>query len=201
MPKFAKGSLEMKNYMAELREKRGNKRPIITHKEVSKEHIQRILNEALEKYYMVSTPIVEVPDKVIKIDNKGDPKLLDTLTKAGNLKKVDGQNVIKLEPAKELSIKTKGKKYNEVDKDSNLFKSNPHIKNLQENIQNLESKFLDEKDGEEKKNLIKSIKANKQTMKKMIYDSQNDDKKEEPDVKPESITINDSKITKTRPKK
>jgi hypothetical protein len=187
----------MERYLTlkQLREKRGNKRPIITHKEVSKEHIQRILNEALEKYYMVSTPIIEVPDKVIKIDNKGDPKLLDTLTKAGNLKKVDGQNVIKLEPAKELNIKTKGKKYNEVDKDSNLFKSNPHIKNLQEDIQNLESKFLDEKDGEEKKNLIKSIKANKQTIKKMIYDSQNDDKKEEPDVKPDSTTI------KTRPKK
>ena len=150
---------------------------------------------------MVSTPIVEVPDKVIKIDNKGDPKLIDTLTKAGNLKKVDGQNVIQLEPAKELSIKTKGKKYNEVDKDSNLFKSNPHIKNLQEDIQNLESKFLDEKDAEEKKNLIKSIKTNKQTMKRMIYDSQNDDKKEEPDVKPDSTTINETKISKTRPKK
>ena len=32
-------------------------------------------------------------------------------------------------------------------------------------------------------------------MKKMTYDSQNDDKKEEPDMKP------DSKIIKTRPKK
>ncbi len=84
MPKFAKGSPEAVEFMKQLREKRGNKRPITTHKEVSKEHIQRILNEALEKYYMVSTLIIEVPDKVIKIDNKGDPKLLDTLTKAGN---------------------------------------------------------------------------------------------------------------------
>ena len=201
MPKFAKGSPEAVEFMKQLREKRGNKRPLTTHKEVSKEHIQRILNEALEKYYMVSTPIVEVPDKVIKLDNKGDAKLIDTLTKAGNLKKVDGQNVIQLEPAKELSIKTKGKKYNEVDKDSNLFKSNPHIKNLQEDIQNLESKFLDEKDAEEKKNLIKSIRTNKQTMKKMIYDSQSDDKKEEQEVKPDSTTINDVKIIKTRPKK
>ena len=94
MPKFAKGSPEAVQYMTDLRAKRGNKRPIITNKEVSKEHIQRILNEALEKYYMVSTPIVEVPDKVIKIDNKGDAKLIDTLTKGSNLKKVDGQNVI-----------------------------------------------------------------------------------------------------------
>ncbi len=125
-----------------------------------------------------------LPERV-KIDNKGDAKLIDTLTKAGNLKKVDGQNVIQLEQAKELSIKTKGKKYNELDKDSNLFKSNPHIKNLQEDIQNLESKFLDEKDGQEKKNLIKSIKANKQTMKKIT----DDDKKEEP----VTTTINDSK--------
>ena len=94
MPKFAKGSPEAVEFMKQLRAKRGENRPKITHKEVSKEHIQRILNEALEKYYMVSTPIVEVPDKVIKIDKKGDPKIIDTLTKAGNLKKVDGQNVI-----------------------------------------------------------------------------------------------------------
>ena len=113
MPKFEKGSLEMKNYMAGLRTKRGEKRPTTTNKQVSKEHIKEIMNEALEKYYMVSTPVVEVPDKVIKIDNKGDPKIIDTLTKAGNLKKVDGLNVIKLEPAQELNIKTKGKKYNE----------------------------------------------------------------------------------------
>ena len=93
------------------------------------------MNEALEKYYMVSTPVVEVPDKVIKIIDKGDPKIIDTLTKAGNLKKVDGLNVIKLEPAQELNIKTKGKKYNEVDPNNNLFKSNPDIKKLQEDIQ------------------------------------------------------------------
>ena len=176
MPKFEKGSLEMKNYMAGLRAKRGEKRPTTTNKQVSKEHIKEIMNEALEKYYMVSTPVVEVPDKVIKIDNKGDPKIIDTLTKAGNSKKVDGLNVIKLEPAQELNIKTKGKKYNEVDPNNNLFKSNPDIKKLQEDIQQLESQFLNEKDANERKKLMKSIKGNKETMKKMIYNVHNNEK-------------------------
>ena len=157
MPKFEKGSLEMKNYMAGLRAKRGEKRPTTTNKQVSKEHIKEIVNEALEKYYMVSTPVVEVPDKVIKIIDKGDPKIIDTLTKAGNLKKVDGLNVIKLEPAQELNIKTKGKKYNEVDPNNNLFKSNPDIKKLQEDIQHLESQFTNEKDANKRKKLMKSI--------------------------------------------
>ena len=40
MPKFEKGSPEIKNYMAELRAKRGtNKRPMSTHKTLKKEHI------------------------------------------------------------------------------------------------------------------------------------------------------------------
>ena len=52
MPKFEKGSIEMKNYMAEIRAKRGTtKRSISTHKEVSKEHIQNIVNEALENIF------------------------------------------------------------------------------------------------------------------------------------------------------
>ena len=38
MPKFIKGSLEMKNHMAELRAKRGTKTN--THKTVKKEHIK-----------------------------------------------------------------------------------------------------------------------------------------------------------------
>ena len=50
MPKFEKGSVEMKNYMAGLRAKRGEKRPTTTNKQVSKEHIKEIMNEALEKY-------------------------------------------------------------------------------------------------------------------------------------------------------
>ena len=112
MPKFEKGSIEMKNYMAELRAKKGiTKKPMNTHKEVSKEHIQNIVNEALEKYYMVSTPVVEIPEKLVTIKN-GKAKLIDTLTKAGNLKKIDGENVIKLEAGDNLVVKTEGNKYN-----------------------------------------------------------------------------------------
>ena len=111
MPKFEKGSIEMKNHMAELRAKKGTKKPMNTHKEVSKEHIQNIVNEALEKYYMVSTPVVEIPEKLVTIKN-GKAKLIDTLTKAGNLKKIDGENVIKLEAGDNLVVKTEGNKYN-----------------------------------------------------------------------------------------
>ncbi len=73
--------------MAGLRAKRGEKKPITTNKQVSKEHIKEIVNEALEKYYLVSTPVVEVPSQVVKVDKSGNGKLIDTLTKAGNLKK------------------------------------------------------------------------------------------------------------------
>ena len=112
MPKFEKGSIEMKNYMAELRAKKGTtKKPISTHKQVSKEHIQNIVNEALEKYYLASSPVVEVPEKLVTIKN-GKAKLIDTLTKAGNLKKIDGENVIKLEAGDNLVVKTEGNKYN-----------------------------------------------------------------------------------------
>jgi hypothetical protein len=43
------------------------------------------INEALEKYYLVSTPVNEVPSQVVKVDKSGNGKLIDTLTKAGNL--------------------------------------------------------------------------------------------------------------------
>ncbi len=60
---------------------------------------------------MVSTPVVvvEVPSQVVKVDKSGNGKLIDTLTKAGNLKKVDGENVIKLETGDNLVVKTEGK--------------------------------------------------------------------------------------------
>ena len=112
MPKFEKGSIEMKNYMAELRAKKGiTKKPTSTHKQVSKEHIQNIVNDALEKYYLASSPVVEVPEKLVTIKN-GKAKLIDTLTKAGNLKKINGENVIKLETGYNLVVKTEGNKYN-----------------------------------------------------------------------------------------
>ena len=112
MPKFTKGSPEAIQYMKELRERRGAKRPITTNKQVSKEHIQNIVNQALEKYFLASSPVVEVPEKLVTINKNGKAKLIDTLTKAGNLKKVDGENVIQLEAGDNLVVKTEGNKYN-----------------------------------------------------------------------------------------
>ena len=114
MPKFAKGSPEAIQFMADLRAKRGEKRPITKKKTLKKEHIKEIVNEALEKYFMSGTPVVEVPSQVVKVDKSGNAKLIDTLTKAGNLKKINGENVIQLETGDNLVVKSEGKKYNDV---------------------------------------------------------------------------------------
>ena len=112
MPKFIKGSPEAAQFMKDLRAKRGTKTS--TYKAVKKEHIKKIVSEALEKYYMSGTAVVEVPSQVVKVDNAGNAKLIDTLTKAGNLKKVNGESVIKINSGDDLVIQTKGKKYNEA---------------------------------------------------------------------------------------
>jgi phosphosulfolactate synthase (CoM biosynthesis protein A) len=135
MPKFAKGSPEAVQFMKDLRAKRGSKRPINTHKQVSKEHIQNIVNEALEKYYMTGTPIVEIPSQVVNVDKSGNAKLVTTLTKAGNLKKVNGENVIKLESGDDLVVQTKGTKYNEaVNVPSQTIVHKPHEKTTRKKI-------------------------------------------------------------------
>ena len=108
MPKFVKGSIEAKNHMAEMRAKRGLKPKV--DKTDSKEHIKRVVNEALENYFISGTPVIEVPSKVVQVDKSGNAKLITTLTKAGDLKK----DVIKLEGGDDLVIKTTGKKYNDV---------------------------------------------------------------------------------------
>ena len=112
MPKFEKGSIEMKNYMAEMRAKRGTKPKV--DKTDSHEHIKRVVNKALENYFISGTPIIEVPNKVVQVDKSGNAKLVTTLTKAGNLKKVKGENVIKLESGDNLVVKNIGKIYNDV---------------------------------------------------------------------------------------
>ncbi len=140
MPKFIKGSLEMKNYMAELRAKRGTKTS--THKTVKKEHIKEIVSEALEKYYMSGTPVVEVPSQVVKVENSGNATLINTLTKAGNLKKVNGENVIKINSGDDLVIQTKGKKYNEaVNLPSETIVDKPHDKKTRNKIIPTEKEF------------------------------------------------------------
>jgi hypothetical protein len=115
MPKFPKGSEEAKQHMKELRERRKNKP--LTELQISrnnkKTEVQNILNEALDKYFMAGSAVVEFPDKVVKLDKKGNAKVMETLTKTGNLKKVNGESVIKLESGNDLNIKTKGRQYHD----------------------------------------------------------------------------------------
>ena len=86
MPKFPKGSEEAKQHMKELRERRKNKP--LTESQISRNNkkieVQGILNEALDKYYMAGSAVVEVPEKIVNVDKKGNPKIVDTLTKSGN---------------------------------------------------------------------------------------------------------------------
>ena len=116
MPKFEKGSEAAKEHMRLLRERRLAKP--LTELQISrnnkKNEVKNILNDALETYFMAGSAIVEVPDKIVKVDKKGNAQIMDTLTKSGNLKKVNGESVIKLEPGKDLIVKKKGRKYNEV---------------------------------------------------------------------------------------
>ena len=82
MPKFPKGSEEAKQHMKELRERRKNKP--LTESQISrnnkKNEVQGILNEALDKYYMAGSGVVEVPEKVVQLNKNGNPKIVDTLT-------------------------------------------------------------------------------------------------------------------------
>ena len=117
MPKFEKGSEAAKEHMRLLRERRLAKP--LTELQISrnnkKNEVKNILNDALETYFMAGSAIVEVPDKIVKVDKKGNAQIMDTLTKSGNLKKVNGESVIKLEPGKDLIIKSKGKQFNDSD--------------------------------------------------------------------------------------
>ena len=115
MPKFEKGSEAAKEHMRLLRERRLARPPTEAQiiRNNKKIEVKNILNEALETYFMAGSGIVEVPDKIIKVDTKGNAKLIDTLTKTGNLKKVNGESVIKLEPGKDLIVKSKGKQFND----------------------------------------------------------------------------------------
>ena len=76
MPKFAKGSPEAIEYMRTLRERRKNKP--LTELQISRNNkkleVQGILNEALDKYYMAGSAVVEVPDKIVNVDKKGNAK-------------------------------------------------------------------------------------------------------------------------------
>ncbi len=115
MPKFAKGSPEAIEHMRILRERRKNKP--LTELQISRNNkkleVQGILNEALNKYYMAGSAVVEVPEKIVNVDKKGNAKIVDTLTKSGNLKKVNGESVIKLEAGNDLVVKNKGRQFHD----------------------------------------------------------------------------------------
>ena len=89
MPKFEKGSPEAIEHMRILRERRKNKP--LTELQISRNNkkleVQGILNDALDKYFMAGSAVVEVPDKIINEDKKGNAKIVDTLAKSGALKK------------------------------------------------------------------------------------------------------------------
>ncbi len=84
---------------------------------------------------MSGTPIVEIPSQVVNVDKSGNAKLVTTLTKARNLKKVNGENVIKLESGDDLVVQTKGTKYNEaVNLPSQTIVHKPHEKTTRKKI-------------------------------------------------------------------
>ena len=58
---------------------------------------QNIPKEAIDKYFLANTAEMFVPDKVVNVDNNGKIKLVKTLTKKKNIKKIKGKPVIKLE--------------------------------------------------------------------------------------------------------
>jgi hypothetical protein len=58
---------------------------------------QKIPKEAIDKYFIANTAEIFVPDKVVDIDNEGKIKLVKTLTKKKNIKKIKGKPVIKFD--------------------------------------------------------------------------------------------------------
>jgi len=62
---------------------------------------------------MAGSAVVEVTEKIVNVDKKGNAKIVDTLTKSGALKKVNGKSVIKLESGNDLVVKNKGRQYHD----------------------------------------------------------------------------------------
>lgn len=64
---------------------------------------EEIPKEAIDKYFVANTAEIFVPDKVVNINNKGQIKLVDTLTKTKSIKKIKGKPVIKLYDNKNIN--------------------------------------------------------------------------------------------------
>ena len=48
----------------------------------------------IKNYLITSTPVIEVPSKMVYVNNKGDKKLIDTLTKSKRIASRDKKPVI-----------------------------------------------------------------------------------------------------------
>lgn len=118
----------------------------------------------MQKLYVATIPTIEVPEKMVSIVD-GKTKIINTLTKSGNLKKVKKKSVIKLEPSTDFNIKT-GKKYHEAE--TNIFKENPNLQIIQNLIEILEDNFLNEKDAQERKKIIMEIRKMKKIKEEML---------------------------------
>ncbi len=70
MAKFPKGSEEARQHMKELRERRKNKP--LTESQINRNNkkieVQGILNDALDKYFIAGSAVVEVPEKVVQLN-------------------------------------------------------------------------------------------------------------------------------------
>ena len=177
MPKFEKGSEAAKEYMKMLREKRAAKpkeerKPKEKKHKISKEKVQEIVKDAIDKYFLTGSATITVPDKVVKIDNKGHPKLVDTLTKSGNLKTVNGDKVINLESDKEVKnivvsdvgtrLKDKSKKLQSEILENNVKKADSEKDKLKKELLGLKRRLYNsrkEEDKEKIKTRIQEIQA------------------------------------------
>lgn len=118
----------------------------------------------MQKLYVATIPTIEIPEKIVSILD-GKPKIINTLNKSGNLKRINKKPVIKLEPSTDFNIKT-GKKYHEAE--TNIFKENPNLQIMQNLIEILEDNFLTEKDANERKKIIMEIRKMKKIKEEML---------------------------------
>lgn len=89
-------------------------------KKVKLQKGEEIPMELLKNYYIVGTPGLQVPAKLVDIAKNGKIKLVDTLTKTKNIKRIKGKPVISISTSsythgiKALEGKTLGNKRGDV---------------------------------------------------------------------------------------
>ena len=87
------------------------------------------MNEKNKKKYLIKTITIELPDKLINPDKN---KIIDTLTKKGNIKRVEKQLVINIhtDPNRDKPYIKDGIKGEIKEKEKKPRKKNEHIKTL-----------------------------------------------------------------------